>query len=282
LHPGIDRPRIDLRPGASLLKGQHRLPERDFMRTFALPIALCLGLALAPAGAAELTVYATGSMEVPLHQLGEEFTHATGHTLKFELGTTGVVMNKLKTGKADVIVISVEAADGLQKDGRILAGTRSDVASSLFGVAVKKGATPPDISTPDAFKKAVLAARSISYPDPALGATSGVYLQKLFADMGIAEEAKKKTTVKPVGAAVAEAVAKGEIELGLTFLSEFVANPGVTIVGPFPSAIQSPTLYTAGLAKESANPDAARAFIAYVTSPNASAKLKALGVAPAH
>ena len=75
------------------------------MRTFALPIALCLGLALAPAGAAELTVYATGSMEVPLHQLGEEFTHATGHTLKFELGTTGVVMNKLKTGKADVIEV---------------------------------------------------------------------------------------------------------------------------------------------------------------------------------
>ena len=89
-------------------------------------------------------------------------------------------------------------------------------------------------------------------------------------------------TRNSLGSAVAEAVAKGEIELGLTFLSEFVANPGVTIVGPFPSAIQSPTLYTAGLAKESANPDAARAFIAYVTSPNASAKLKALGVAPAH
>ena len=124
-------------------------------------IALCLGLALAPAGAAELTVYATGSMEVPLHQLGEEFTHATGHTLKFELGTTGVVMNKLKTGKADVIVISVEAADALQKDGRIVAGSRADVASSLFGVAVKKGAKAPDISTPEALKSVLLAAKSV-------------------------------------------------------------------------------------------------------------------------
>ena len=154
------------------------------MRISALALAVAFGLANAPVSAAELTVYATGSMEVPLHQLGEEFTRATGNTLKFELGTTGVVMNKLKTGKADVIVISVEAADALQKDGRIVAGSRADVASSLFGVAVKKGAKAPDISTPDAFKKTVLTAKTISYPDPALGATSGVYLQNLFAKMG--------------------------------------------------------------------------------------------------
>jgi len=244
-------------------------------------LAAVLLCAAPRAYAAELTVYATGSMEVPLHQLGEDFTRVTGHKLNFVLGTTGVVLNKLQSGKADVIVISAEAADRLQKDGRIVAGTRADVARSLLGVGVKKGERAPDISSSEAFKQTVLRARSIAYPDPALGATSGVYIESLFKRLGIADEAKRKTTVKPVGAEVADAVAKGEVELGLTFISEFVGNQGVSVVGPFPDAIQNPTLYTAGVAKESANPDAARAFVAFVTRKEAAAKLKALGVDPA-
>jgi molybdate transport system substrate-binding protein len=192
------------------------------------------------------------------------------------------VLSKLKGGeKADVLVISVEAADALQQDGQLIAGTRADVANSLLGVAVKAGAAAPDISTPEAFRKAVLAARSISYPDPALGATSGVYIEMLFQRLDIADEAKKKTTVKPIGAQVADAIAKGEIELGLTFLSELVPNKGVTIAGPFPDAIQNPTLYTAAVMSTSANADAARAFVAFITSPAAAPVLKAAGVAPA-
>jgi molybdate transport system substrate-binding protein len=230
--------------------------------------------------AAELSVYATGSMAEPLRQLGEEFTRSSGNTLRFELGTTGVVMNKLKTGKADVIVISAEAADSLEKEGRLIKETRADVARSLLGVAVKKGARKPDIGTADAFKNTVLAARSIAYPDPRLGATSGVYIEALMKRLGIESQARTKTTVKPVGAEVADAVAKGEVELGLTFLSELVADPGVAIIGPFPDSIQNPTLYTAGVAAESVNKDEARAFINYVTSASARTKLKALGVDP--
>ena len=250
------------------------------MNRIAALAALTILIGSARANAAELIVYATGSMEVPLHQLGEEFTRETGHTLTFVLGTTGVVMNRLKTGKADVIVISAEAADALQKEGRLIAATRTDISRSLLAVAVKKGASLPDISTQDAFRRAVLAARSISYPDPALGATSGVYLESLFQRLGIADDAKRKTAVKPVGAAVADAVAKGEIELGLTFLSELIANPGVTVVGPFPESIQNAILYTAGVAVESQNAEVARAFIAFITSANANPKLKALGVDP--
>ena len=233
------------------------------------------------ARAAELSIYATGSMAEPLRQLGEEFTRATGNTLKFELGTTGVVMNKLKTGKADVIFISAEAADGLEKDGRLVKETRTDIARSLLGVAVKRGAKAPDIATAEAFKQTVVAARSLAYPDPKLGATSGVYIEGLFKRLSIDAQVKAKTFVKPVGADVADAVAKGEVELGLTFLSELVANPGVAIIGPFPDAIQNPTLYTAGVAAESSHKAEARAFIAFVTSPAARAKLKALGVDPA-
>jgi molybdate transport system substrate-binding protein len=243
---------------------------------------LALSLAEASAHAAELKVLATGSMAEPLKELAEGFTHDTGHTVTFSLGTTGVVMNKLKGGeKADVIVISVEAADSLEKDGRLLTASRADVANSLLGVAVKAGAPSPDISTSDAFKNAVLAARSISYPDPKLGATSGVYIESLFAKLGIAQVAKAKATVKPIGAEVAEVVAKGDIELGLTFLSELVPNKGVKIVGPFPDAIQNPTLYTAGVMSDSANGQIARAFVAFITSPQSAVKLKAAGVAPA-
>ena len=251
------------------------------IKLLAILVALLLPATAMAAHAAELTIYATGSMEVALQKLGDEFTKSTGHKLSFVLGTTGVVLNKLKTGRADVIVISAEAADNLQKDGRLIAATRADVARSLLGVGVKKGAAVPDISTPDAFKRAVLSAHSIAYPDPALGATSGIYIESLFKRLGIADQVRAKTTVKPVGAEVASAVAKGEIELGLTFLSEFVSNAGVNIVGPFPDAVQNPTLYTAGVAKESANPDAARAFVAYVTRKEAAPALKASGVDPA-
>ena len=252
------------------------MPKRLGFAAFILVLLAAAGTARA----AELSVYATGSMAEPLRQLGEEFTRATGNALKFELGTTGVVMNKLKTGKADVIFISVEGADALGKEGRLLKETRTDVAWSLLGVAVKRGATAPDIASADAFKKAVLAARTIAYPDPKLGATSGVYIDALMKKLQIDAQVGPKTVVKPVGAEVANAVAKGEVELGLTFLSELVANPGVMIVGPFPQAIQNPTLYTAGVAAESMNRREARAFITFVTSPAARTKLAALGVEP--
>ena len=247
---------------------------------FALLLVACF--TGAQSQAAELKVLATGSMAEPLKELGEAFTHNSGHTLLFSLGTTGVVMNKIASGEtADVIVISVEAADALQKEGKILAATRADVANSLLGVAVKSGAAVPDISTPDALKKAIVAARSISYPDPKLGATSGIYIESLFGTFGIADAAKAKATVKPIGAQVADAVAKGEVELGLTFLSELVPNKGITVVGPFPDDVQNPTLYTAAVAAGTPNEAAARAFVAYITGPQSIATLKAAGVAPA-
>src|SRR5215472_17965078 len=128
------------------------------MRKFAvLAAALSAALLAVPAHAVELTVFATGSMADPLKEVGEDFTKATGHKLRFNLGTTGGVLNKLKAGeKGDVIVISDEAAIALEKDGKIAAGTRADLASSVFGVVVKKDAPSPDVSTPEALKKAVL------------------------------------------------------------------------------------------------------------------------------
>jgi molybdate transport system substrate-binding protein len=235
----------------------------------------------ASANAAELTIFATGSMADPLKELGEEFSHQSGHTLRFSLGTTGGVMNKLKTGeKGDVIVISDEAANTLEKEGKFVSGTRRDVASSLFGVVVKRSAATPDVSTPDALKSTVLAARTISYPDPVVAAASGGYVEAVFRQMGILDSAKKKASLKPMGVEVGEAVEKGEAELGLSFMSEFVADKNLKVVA-FPPALQKPQLYSAGVFAGTQNEAAARAFIAFVTRPEARAKLKAAGVDPA-
>jgi len=242
--------------------------------------ALALLIAGAAAQAAELVIFATGSMADPLKEVGEDFTRQTGHTLRFVLGTTGAVMNRLKAGETgDVIVISAEAADTLQRQGKLLAGTRTDVARSLFGVVVKRGAPTPDISTSEAFRRTVLAAHSISYPDPVAAAASGGYIESLFARLGIVEEAKKKAILKPMGVAVGEAVARGEAELGLSFVSEFAANKDLKAV-PFPDTIQNPSLYTAGVFAGSTNAEAARSFISFVTGPSERAKLTAAGVDP--
>src|SRR6266481_3559659 len=167
--------------------------NNDMWKTSIAALALITPLLALPAHAAELTVFATGSMAEPLKELGEEFTHATGHTLRFSIGTTSGVLNKLKAGeKGDVIVISDEAADALEKDGKIAPGSRKNVARALFAVVVKTSAPTPDISTPEALKKAVLAARSISYPDPITVTASGGYIQSVFARLGIKDEANKK------------------------------------------------------------------------------------------
>jgi molybdate transport system substrate-binding protein len=246
---------------------------------------LCLVLASfvgGAANAADLTIFATGSMADPLKELGAEFSRQTGHSLTFSLGTTGGVMNKLKAGeKGDVIVISDEAADTLEKEGKFVPGTRKDVASSLFGVVVKRNAATPDVSTPEALKNAVLSARTISYPDPVAAAASGGYVETVFRQMGILEAAKKKASLKPMGVMVGVAVEKGEAELGLSFMSEFVADKNLKVVA-FPPALQKPQLYVAGVFAGTKNEDGARAFIAFVTRPEARAQLKAAGVEPAN
>jgi molybdate transport system substrate-binding protein len=245
---------------------------------------VCLVVAVffsASADAADLTIFATGSMAYPLKELGKEFSHQTGYTLVFSLGTTGDVMNKLKAGeKGDVIVISDDAANTLEKEGKFVPGTRKDVASSLFGVVVKRSAATPDVLTPEALKSTVLAARTISYPDPVVAAASGGYVETVFRQLGILDSAKKKASLKPMGVQVGEAVEKGEVELGLSFMSEFLADPNLKVVA-FPPALQKPQMYTAGVFAGTPNADASRAFIAFVTRPEARAKLIAAGVLPA-
>jgi molybdate transport system substrate-binding protein len=248
-------------------------------RLFALALPL-LGTA-ATAAAAELTVFVTGSMADPLEHVAEDFTRATGHTLRFESATTGGLLAKIRAGeRADVVIIAAEAAATLEQSGTLVAGTRTPVASSLFGVVVRAASPAPNVATAEAFKDTVLRARTISYPDPVVATVSGGYIDSVFAGLGIQDAARAKASLKAMGYLVGEAVSSGEAELGLSFMSEFVGNPALRVV-PFPDTLQKPQLYTAGVFAGSANEAVARELIAFLTTTEARTKLAAAGVVPA-
>ena len=229
-----------------------------------------------------LVVFSGGSMVEALKLAGADYASAAGRPVRYEAGTTGVIQGKVRDGQpVDVVVISAEGVTALQQEGLIESGAPAPVADAVLGVGVKAGAPKPDIATPEAFKAAMLAAKSISYPDPDKGATAGVYLKGLFEKMGIGPQMAAKTVLKPMGAASTAAVAEGEAELVVTFVSEMKPNKGVEVVGLLPGPILNPIPYTAGVAAKSADPAAARAFVAFVTSAKEKARLEEAGVRPA-
>jgi molybdate transport system substrate-binding protein len=243
----------------------------------------CAALLVVASGAtaAELAVLVTGSMADPFESIGEDFTHATGHTLKFSTGTTSGVVAKIRGGeRADVVVLAAETAVELENDGTIAAGTRTPVASSVFGVVIRADGPRPDVATADALKRAVTAARSISYPDPVVATVSGGYIEQVFDKLGIKDAARAKAALKPMGYLVGEAVQAGEVDLGLSFISEFIGNERLVVV-PFPAELQKQQLYAAGVLAGSEDAALAREFIRFVTSAAARAKLTAAGVVPA-
>ena len=254
------------------------------MKTVLAALGLAAGLTAISGGAqaADLTIFTGGSMAEPLRVMGEDFTRATGRKLIFVMGTTGVITGKIRAGEAsDVVVISAEGLTPLQKDGLLAPAPPAPLARAIMGVAVKKGAPRPDISSPDKFKAAVLAAASVAYPDPAQGATAGIYLAALFDRLGIGPAVAGKARLKRNGTETAAAVGSGEVALGLTFISELKPDARVDVVGPLPAAIQSPMMYAASVSARAADPAGARAFIAFVTSPAERARLVAAGVEPA-
>jgi molybdate transport system substrate-binding protein len=167
--------------------------------------------------------------------------------------------------------------EALQKDGVFSAGSHIELARVLMGVGVHEGTPLPDIATPEAFRAALLAAKSVSATDPVAGGTAGIYFAGLLQRMGIADEIGRKFVPRPGGKFVAEAVAKGEAELGVTFVSELLPVKGIRVVGPLPDAIQSKTTYAATSPSGSAE---ARAFIAFAATPAARRHFEEAGLEP--
>lgn len=233
------------------------------------------------ADAAQLKLLVGGALSEPVKKIGADFSRKTSHKLDFTTDTTGALQNKLRSGeKADVIIVAGPGMDALEKEKLVVPGTRVELAQGLVGVCVRAGAASPDLSSVDAFKKAMLSARSVSYVDPKAGGTSGTYIGGLFQKMGIADEMQKKTVFRNQGSEVADAVAKGQAELGITFTSEMIPNKGVKVAGTLPAMIQLPTNYAAAIPAGAANPAVARAFLQELKTPAAQAAMKEAGLEP--
>jgi molybdate transport system substrate-binding protein len=232
---------------------------------------------VAGARAAELRVFATRSIATVLDKIGPEFERTTGHKLVVTTDIAIRMVRQIYAGEPfDFLVAAPSQIDGLISDGKIIAATRTNLVRSGIGVQVRAGAPKPDISSVEAFKRALLNAKSIAYLKEG---QSGVYLAKLLERLGVAEAIKSKVT-RPDTDVVSELVAKGEIELGMVVITQILTTPGVALVGPLPEEIQSYITFTAGVSASSKVPDAAKALMMFLKGPTAIPVIKSQGMEP--
>jgi molybdate transport system substrate-binding protein len=242
--------------------------------------AICL-LSLTQANAAEIKVLTAGAYKQVVVALVPDFEKLTGHKVTVDNDTAGGLKKRIEGGETfDVTVITPTVIDDLIAKGKIAAGSRLNLASVGVGVVVKEGAPKPDVSSVEAFKHALLAAKSVAYIDPASGGSSGIYIDKLLERLGIADQVRPKAKLKK-GGHVADLIVSGEAELGLHQISEIVPVKGAALVGPLPKEIQNTTTYAAGLSASAASKDAAQAFIKTLSGRAAAAVLKSKGMEPA-
>lgn len=247
------------------------------MKRILLVAALLAACLVREAGAAELKVLTTGAMKPIVVEMLPAFERQ-GHKAIVENDTAGALLKRIEGGETfDVAVITPAAIDQLIRNGKIAQGTQTNLARVGIGVMVKEGAARPDVSTVEAFKSALMAARSIGYIDPASGGSSGIYLVKLFERLGIAEAVGAKAELKR-GGYVADLVISGDAELGIHQISEIVPVKGVALVGPLPGDIQNYTTYAAGIGASAKDMSAAKALLELLSGPEAAALLKQKGM----
>jgi molybdate transport system substrate-binding protein len=253
------------------------------------PIVLAVSAALLSAAtavsdradAADIKVLSAGAFAQVVVAMAPEFEKASGHKLIIENDTVGALVKRIDGGEAfDVTFLAPGAVDELIRKRKVADGSQLNLARVGVGVMVKEGAPKPDIGSVDAFRRAVLAAKSVAYINPASGGSSGIYVAKLFDQLGIADQVKPKAKLKN-GGHVADLIASGEAELGIHQISEIVPVKGVTLIGPLPKEIQNYTTYAAGISASARESDGAKALVKLLAGPRTGELLKAKGMEPA-
>ncbi|WP_338525068.1 substrate-binding domain-containing protein [Pseudomonas batumici] len=251
------------------------------MKALLLKLALLGSLVLGSvAQAEEIRVMTSGGFTAAYKLLGPKFAADTGNTLETILGPSmgkapEAIPNRLARGeKADVLIMVGYALDELIKQGKVLPGSRVELADSRIGLVVREGSVKPAIGTEAELKDTLLKAKSVAYSDSA----SGVYIQdQLFKRLGIEAQLKPKATLVPK-IPVASVVATGEYQLGFQQVSELLPVPGVTYVGKIPESLQSVTRFAAGIPVGAEHPAQAKALLDYLAAPAAQATVKATGL----
>jgi len=229
----------------------------------------------------EIKVVSSTAMKTSFDELASGFERETGHKLLLSFGPSARITRQVSEGEPNDITITTDKGiDDLTAQGRIVAGTRTDLARSAMALAVQKGAKRPDISSAEKFKETLLAAKSLGMSNPVGGGQSGQNLIKIFDRLGITEAMKAKSTYGPGGPAglIGNYLVRKEVEIGIQQLPELMAVPGIDIVGPLPPDIQSMTVFSAGLSTAAKNADGAKALIKFLTTPAAKAVFKSKGM----
>jgi len=251
------------------------------MRSHSSVLAAALLAAVAAstrvADGAELKIFGSRVTRMVMGDLGAQFEQASGYKPVVITDVAAVMKRRIESGEPfDLAVLVDFQTDDLIKSGKLLADTRADVMKAGIGVAVKRGAAKPDIGTVDAFKRTLLDAKSITYLKEG---ASTIYLDRLFAQLGIAEALRAKT-VKPETETVSERVAQGEVELGIIVIPNILSVAGAELVGPLPRELQSYIVFTAAVSAQSAHQQAARDLIKLLRSPATAPVLAAKGMEP--
>ena len=230
--------------------------------------------------AAEIDALITTAMKAAIDELVPGFEQANGHRVRASYGPSGGISRRFVAGEpADVVVIDSGALDDLIKQGKVMAG-RSDIARTAIGIAVRKGAPKPDVSSPEALKRALLAAKSVGHTALAGGGITAAHVTRLFERLGIAAEMAPKIKLAAGGpnGRVSVLISSGEAEIGLQQVSELMSNPEVEVIGMLPAELQQITTYSAGIAASAREPQAGRALVGFLAAPAAMAVYKRRGL----
>ena len=245
------------------------------VNSFFAILMLCIqGIA---AEAAEIRIVTSPGLSAVFKVLGPQFERATGNKLTFQYGLEAAQKRYIQAGEFDLAIVPSPVLDDAIKEGKIAADSRTPVARAGLSIGVRAGAPKPDVGSLDAFKNAMVAAKSVAY---AANESTGRQIGKDFETLGIAEIMKAKAKPQKTVTLVWQAVASGEAELGFSFTSNLLSAPGVELAGPFPTELQYSVVLAAGIANAAREADAAKAFIKYLQMPEATSVFKAKGLDP--
>jgi molybdate transport system substrate-binding protein len=260
---------------------QGEIMTRRLASSIAALAALAAAHIAGPAGAADLKVISAGAVRGLIAQIIDDYSRRTGQKFDFTIGTTGQLRNVIASGQpADLIIVSTPLMGELEKTGKLMPGSRADLGRVGIGIVIRDGAAAPDVATPDAFKKALVEARSVAYTDPAEGGTSGIYFAGVAERFGIGDALKKKALLTKGGREAAIEVAEGRAEMAIVFISEAMALKGVKLAGMLPPPLAEYSAYAAAIPASSTDAAAARTFIAALTSAAMAERWRANGFEP--
>ena len=248
------------------------------MRAIIALAALLIATGVAPA--AEINAFISTAIKSATDELLPTFERVNGHSIRASYAPSGALVPRFNRGEpVDVFLTDAPALDELIKQGKI-AGARIDLARTGIGIAVRKGAPKPDVSSPEALRRALLAARAVGHASPAGGSITGGHIMRMFEKLGIADQITPKTKLSMGGpnSRVSVLISSGEAEIGLQQVSELLDNPDVEVIGMLPPELQQITVYSASITTSAKQPDAARAMVRALTTPEAAAIFKAKGL----